>query len=541
RFGRFGRRRAGCVRSRMISFARQGYVAFNWSMVGYNEAKQIGHRKSFQDIPWGFSVMGLQLWNSIRACDFLTSLKDVDHERIGCTGGSGGGTQTFILMAVDDRITAAAPVNMISASMQGGCECENSPLLRLEANNVEFTSMMAPRPLLMVSVTGDWTKNTLELEYPAVQAVYKLYDAEDKVKAVRFNARHNYNMTSRNVVYPFFARWLLGASDPDSYQEKPLTVNKEEDLLVFTKENPRPAYALDKEGLRSYMIDEARRQLRSLRPKDKKSLEKFREVFRPAYKHTFNAVKPSHFESVSVDVVYKDFTITKSTVSTKGTGWQIPVIIYRPGKSSLNSPVTIIVHPDGCSGLGDLSDDKPELHPLVKHLLAEGHIVVGLDVFLTGEYLAGGKTRRPKAPTHDLTYNRTDLAWRVQDIVTVVAFSGSIGAPINLAGLERAGLWTLSASPLVEVHKTVIDAAQFDHERNENWQGEMLVPGIRRIGGLQSAAALTAPDALLIHNAGDSFKTDWIMDAYRATGVIKNLRIEKNKLSYEKIAKYLSK
>ena len=282
RFGRFGRRRAGCVRSRMISFARQGYVAFNWSMVGYNEAKQIGHTKSFQDMPWGFSVMGLQLWNSIRACDFLTSLKDVDPERIGCTGGSGGGTQTFMLMAIDDRITAAAPVNMISAIMQGGCECENAPLLRLEANNVEFTSMMAPRPLLMVSVTGDWTKNTLELEYPAVQAVYKLYDAEDKVKAVRFNTRHNYNMTSRNAVYPFFARWLLGASDPDSYQEKPLTVNKEEDLLVFTKENPRPAYALDKEGLRSYMIDEARRQLRSLRPKDKKSLEKFREVTRPA-------------------------------------------------------------------------------------------------------------------------------------------------------------------------------------------------------------------------------------------------------------------
>lgn len=129
----------------------------------------------------------------------------------------------------------------------------------------------------------------------------------------------------------------------------------------------------------------------------------------------------------------------------------------------------------------------------------------------------------------------------MQDIVTVVAFSGSIGAPVNLAGLERAGLWTLAASPLVEVHKTVINAAQFDSERDENWQGDMLVPGIRRIGGLQTAGALMAPDALLIHNAGEAFKTKRITEAYGAAGAAGKLRIEKNKLSYEEIVKYLAK
>ena len=64
--------------------------------------------------------MGIQLWDSIRATDFVSSLPDVDPNRIVATGASGGGTQTFFLMAVDDRIKAAAPVNMISATSQGG-------------------------------------------------------------------------------------------------------------------------------------------------------------------------------------------------------------------------------------------------------------------------------------------------------------------------------------------------------------------------------------------------------------------------------------
>ena len=86
------------------------------------------------------------------------------------TGESGGGTQTFLLAAVDDRVKVAVPVNMISLHMQGGCLCENAPTLRLDTNNVEIAATIAPRPLLMISATGDWTANTLEAEYPAVRA-----------------------------------------------------------------------------------------------------------------------------------------------------------------------------------------------------------------------------------------------------------------------------------------------------------------------------------------------------------------------------------
>src|SRR5690242_10887303 len=131
-------------------------------MVGYNDTKQTSHGfggKS-EDL-WRFLPLGLQLWNSIRVTDFLEALPDVDASKIAATGASGGGTQTFLLTAVDDRIAVSAPVNMISAIMQGGDACENMPGLRIGTFNVEIGAMMAPRPMLMVSATGDWTKNTL--------------------------------------------------------------------------------------------------------------------------------------------------------------------------------------------------------------------------------------------------------------------------------------------------------------------------------------------------------------------------------------------
>ncbi len=91
---------------------------------------------------------------------------------------------------------------MISLQMQGGCLCENQPGLRLDTNNVELAATIAPRPLLMVSATGDWTKDTMEREYPAMRRIYSLAGAEDRVHAVRFEAPHNYNRESARRCTP---------------------------------------------------------------------------------------------------------------------------------------------------------------------------------------------------------------------------------------------------------------------------------------------------------------------------------------------------
>src|SRR5207302_5436304 len=140
---------------------------------------------------WGLSLAGLQLWNSIRSLDFLQSRPEVDPERIGAAGASGGGTQTFLLAAVDERVKVAVPVNMISLHMQGGCLCENPPGLRLDTNNLEIAATIAPRPLLMIAATGDWTAETLEVEFPEMRRFYALLGAGGRLAAPRFEAPHN--------------------------------------------------------------------------------------------------------------------------------------------------------------------------------------------------------------------------------------------------------------------------------------------------------------------------------------------------------------
>jgi len=263
-YGRLENSVTASVPGRAISLARQGFVVFTYDMVGYNDSWQLEHRLfgGQREKLWGLSVAGLQLWNGIRGLDFLESLPYVQRDKIGATGASGGGTQVFLLAAVDERVAAAAPVNMISLHMQGGCLCENQPGLRLDTTNVEIAATIAPRPLLMVSATGDWTTNTLEREYPAVRALYALRGAADRVHAVRFDAPHNYNRESREAVYAWMARWLQNAPADVRREERAFTVDPLPDLLVFHRRQV-PQNAVDAAQLTTNWIDAARRQLSS--------------------------------------------------------------------------------------------------------------------------------------------------------------------------------------------------------------------------------------------------------------------------------------
>jgi len=254
------------IPGRAINLARQGVVVFSHDMIGYTDSRQLthqfgGHRENL----WGLSLGGLQLWNSIRALDFLETLPYVRRGGFGVTGESGGGTQTFLLGAVDDRVAVAAPVNMISLHMQGGCLCENLPGLRLDLTNVDIAATIAPRPLLMISATGDWTNETLEVEYPAMRRIYGLFDADERVRAVRMTAEHNYNKDSREAMYAWMARWLQHAPDAPTRAEGDFTPDKATDLLVFYG-RPLPDGAITADVLIDRWIAAAKAQLAGADP-----------------------------------------------------------------------------------------------------------------------------------------------------------------------------------------------------------------------------------------------------------------------------------
>ena len=229
------------LQARCAQLARMGCVVFHYDMIGVADSKAIAHREGFTDAEAEFrsqSFMGLQTWNSIRALDFILSLDDVDAKRIAVTGASGGGTQTFMLCAIDDRPSVAFPAVMVSTAMQGGCVCENCSHLRVGTGNVEFAALFAPKPLAM-SGANDWTIDIEKKGLPELKKLYKVLDAEDNVAAKCFSEfGHNYNQVSREYMYAWFNQHLL--HQKGEVAEAPFKPVPPEELSVYDDKHPRP-------------------------------------------------------------------------------------------------------------------------------------------------------------------------------------------------------------------------------------------------------------------------------------------------------------
>ena len=219
---------------RLGTLARMGAVCVDFDLYGWGESeKEVGAeahhtaRAHVYQAACGYVLLDYMLKNR----------KDIDPERVGVMGGSGGGTHTVLLSLLDERVTASAPVVHLASHFDGGCPCESGKPVQLSAGGTcepELAAVMAPKPMLIVSDGGDWTSSVPTLEFPYLQRIYSFYDAKDKVRNVHLpNERHDFKENKRQAVYDFFID-VFGL-DRSMLDESKITIEPDEALKSLYK------------------------------------------------------------------------------------------------------------------------------------------------------------------------------------------------------------------------------------------------------------------------------------------------------------------
>jgi dienelactone hydrolase len=441
-YGRLEHQPLASVPMRAANLARRGHVVFIYDMVGYNDTLQVPHGfNGPRETLWAFGPLGLQLWDSIRAVDFIAALPEVDPTRIGATGASGGGTQTFLLAAVDDRIAYAAPVNMVSAYMQGGSWCENAPGLRLGLSNLDIAASFAPKPLLLISATGDWTKRVPQEEYPAIKRIYDLYSAGDKLTQHQVDAPHNYNQQTREHVYRFLDQQAFGRTDDGKERSAP--VERLGDMLALMGRT-LPAHAVNYDGLFADW-----RRVATAQAEATQDLGVLRA-------RLASAVALPSMAAVTRDA---------AGIISRGEGDHVPSL-WTPGKGR---PL-VVIHPDGAAAgaaLPEVSAAKKARRP-----------VLVLQVFQTGS----SKADRKRSHNHWLTFNVSDDQARVHDIAAALAW---LPADADVLAVGAARYWAAVATAAAGTRDTLaFDVAALSAD-DQALQTQCFIPALQRAGGLR--------------------------------------------------------
>ncbi len=206
-----------------IWFATHGYAALVMDTLELSEIAGL-HRGPIGGDRWwwysaGYTPAGVETWNAMRAMDYLVSRPEVDAERIGATGISGGGIGTFWIAAADERVKVAAPVSGMGdltfyAAEDGisrHCDCFFF-YNRARWNWTTVSSLICPRPLLFVNSDNDvyFPMPNNERIIARLERLYSLFGASDLVDAVISVGGHGYRTDIRRAVYEFLNYHLKG-------------------------------------------------------------------------------------------------------------------------------------------------------------------------------------------------------------------------------------------------------------------------------------------------------------------------------------------
>lgn len=202
-------------------FARNGYACLTIDTLQLGEIQGIHHGTYREGMWWwiarGYTPAGVEAWNCVRALDYLETREEVDPQRIGVTGRSGGGAYSWWIAAMDDRIKAAAPVagitdlhnHIVDGVVEGHCDCMYF-LNTYQWDYATVAALVAPRPLILVNTDSDriFPLDGVYRVHNQVEEIYSLYNAEDQFGLVITPGPHADSQPLRIPVFHFFNRHL---------------------------------------------------------------------------------------------------------------------------------------------------------------------------------------------------------------------------------------------------------------------------------------------------------------------------------------------
>ncbi len=377
-----------------IFLAMNGMAAFIYDPIGQGERYQLldangkpefGSTTEHMLVGVGCILLGTntaayRIWDGMRALDYLTSRPDIDPERIGCTGNSGGGTLTSYLMALDPRIQCAAPGcyltsmrRLLETAGPQDAEQDIYGQIAFGMDHADYLVMRAPKPTLMCCATGDFFDIRGAWDsFREAKRVYSKLGFPERVDLVEANEKHGFTPVLRQGMVRWMRRWLMRVDEP--VVEKEFPVLSEEEMRCTPK-----GQVLLIDGARSVVdinasmegkFAKARKKLWGARSR-KTSLEKVRALagIRP-----FAEIPEPEVRNAGA-IERDGYSISKLALQTE-PGVTVPALEFVP--SNAHGDAYLYVH-----GEGKAADAAPG--GLIEKLARQGHVVLAPDLRGFGE------------------------------------------------------------------------------------------------------------------------------------------------------------
>jgi len=361
------------VQRRCLNFARLGYVTFSST------------QNHYEDLSIGVSHQTLMMWNNIRALDYLESLPEVDKKKIGVAGASGGGLQTEMLVALDDRVKAATIVGLtcdfreIMFSHTSHCVCNHFPGVMRLTDHPEISTLGLPAPVQYLTM-DDWTKKFQKQNFPAIQQLYAAHGFADRVFCKYFETPHSYDQQKREHTYWWMERWVRGRRDAKVESEPQTKTFPIETLVKLSTEVPG-----NKGFAEISRIYEERRGYKAPAISTAADWESYCRRMIPALEHLLgeDAALPRQATATSGSTRSEGSRVLQRVGYPSEGGIVVPAIVVRTKKNAGKLPVVVMLGPGAKESL------LAEGGPAGARVLAEkGFLVVLPDPRTFGELFA---------------------------------------------------------------------------------------------------------------------------------------------------------